>query len=77
MSWLHGTSRCTEETIDRLLASTDPADQAVLRQWSVWHVLPRVRRRIDAGRPSVAVIGRGKSSVRTVHHGARAGWSSR
>lgn len=29
-----------EETIDRLLASTDPADQAMLRQWSVWHVLP-------------------------------------
>ncbi len=57
-----------EETIDRLLASTEPTDQAVLRQWAVWHVLPRVRRRIDAGRPSAAVLGRGTSSVTTPHH---------
>lgn len=57
-----------EQHIDRLLAGSDPALAGLLRQCAVWHVLPRVRHRIAAGKPSLGATGTGRTAVTTVHH---------
>lgn len=52
-----------EQDIGQLLAGCDPADRALLRQWVLWHVLPRARRRVENGQPSDSVLSRARTSI--------------